>query len=107
MPTQADKITETFQEEKEDDNPYYQPIPPINTTQTPTHPCKQEERLNRIEKDQEKLNKRQDDTIENIDKKLNLIWTAIKEGDSTNTKYIFMMVGVFIGAFISIIVIFK
>ena len=25
MPTQADKITEIFQEEKEDDNPYYQP----------------------------------------------------------------------------------
>ena len=105
MPTQPDKITEIFQEEKEDDNPYYQPIPPVNST--PTHPCKQEERLNRIEKDQEKLNKRQDDTIENIDKKLNLIWTAIKEGDNTNTKYIFMMVGVFIGAFISIIVIFK
>lgn len=107
MPTQADKITDAFQEEEETGEVYIQSIPPINSTHTPIHPCKQEERLKRIETDQEKLNKRQDETIENIEKKLNLIWTAIKEGDNTNTKYIFMMVGVFIGAFISVIVIFK
>lgn len=106
MVKQSDKINEIFPEEDES-TIYTQSIPPLNSTQIPSHPCKQEDRLNRIETDQEKLNKRQDETIENIEKKLNLIWSAIKEGDNTNTKYIFMMVGVFIGAFISIIVIFK
>lgn len=106
MVKQSDKINEIFQEEDEG-TIYTQSIPPLNSTRIPSHPCKQEERLNRIETDQEKLNKRQDETIENIEKKLNLIWSAIKEGDNTNTKYIFMMVGVFIGALVSILVIFK
>lgn len=71
------------------------------------HPCTQEERIRRMEEEQKRLAKRQDETIANIDRKLDKIWEAISVGDSTNTKYIFMMVGVFIGAIITLIGILK
>lgn len=58
------------------------------------HDCRQEERLARLETQQDELKKE-------INKKLDKIWAAMKSGDSENTKYIFMVVGMFLGAFIS------
>lgn len=58
------------------------------------HFCKQETRLNKIEQEQEGLKTE-------INKKLDKIWAAIQDGDEKNTKYIFMMVGVFIGSLIT------
>lgn len=64
-----------------------------------THPCKQEKRLDRLEK-------RQDDTIKNIDEKLGLIWNAIAAGDNRNTLYIITMAGTMIASLAAVFIAF-
>jgi hypothetical protein len=72
--------------------------PPIYdniTNKTPSHDCKQEERINRLEK-------RQDESIQSIDSKLEKIWTAVNHGDTENTKNLITVVGIFVAALVSI-----
>lgn len=70
------------------------------------HPCTQEKRIRRMEEEQKRLAKRQDETITNIDKKLDKIWKAINTGDQENAKQLIQIVGYFIGAMVSIMVTF-
>lgn len=70
-------------------------------TQTPLyHKCKQENRLDRLEK-----------RNDNIDTKLDQIWSAIQAGDNRNTMYVIMAIIAFIGAlsgvFVAFMVFFK
>lgn len=67
------------------------------------HNCVQEKRLTRIESDLEKEARKHENLRETINGKLDKIYTAINEGDDKNTKYIFMVLGMFLGALISVI----
>ena len=67
------------------------------------HDCIQEKRLNRIESDLEKEAKKHEDLRKIINGKLDKIYNAIHTGDDKNTKYIFMVIGMFLGALISVI----
>lgn len=67
------------------------------------HNCKQENRLNRIESDLEKEAQKQEDLRQTINGKLDKIYTAIQDGDGENRKYIFTVIGIFIGAIISLV----
>lgn len=59
------------------------------------HDCIQEQRL-------KKLEERQDQTISNIDNKLGKIWEAVNKGDTENTKNLITVVGIFVGALVTI-----
>jgi hypothetical protein len=67
------------------------------------HDCIQEKRLDRIESDLEKEAKKHEDLRKTINGKLDKIYNAIHTGDDKNTKYIFMVIGMFLGALISVI----
>ena len=67
------------------------------------HDCIQEKRLNRIESDLEKEAQKQDQLRQTINGKLDKIYTAIQDGDGENRKYIFTVIGIFIGAIISLV----
>lgn len=77
-----------------------------NISGEPVHECKQEDRLQRIEADQKRLNKRQEETIKNIEKKLTQIWKAINKGDRDNLKTIITVTISFIGAVVTVFVAF-
>ncbi|KAF5046211.1 hypothetical protein DSECCO2_473110 [anaerobic digester metagenome] len=62
-----------------------------NSTKEPSHKCIQDRRITRNEKRTDRLEKRQDETIKDTNVKLNLIWTAITNGDSRNTLYTITM----------------
>ena len=66
------------------------------------HDCVQEKRLTRIESDLEKEATKHEDLRRTINGKLDNIYKAIKEGDNTNTKYIFLVMGMFLGAIVGI-----
>lgn len=68
------------------------------------HNCKQEKRLDRIESDLEKEATKHEDLRRTINGKLDKIYDKIAEGDDKNTKYIFMVVGMFLGAITSMII---
>lgn len=68
------------------------------------HDCKQEKRLTRIESDLEKEATRHENLRQTINGKLDKIYDKIDEGDDKNTKYIFMVVGMFLGAITSMII---
>jgi hypothetical protein len=70
---------------------------------TEPHDCIQEKRLNRIESDLEKEARKHEDLRKTINGKLDKIYDKIDEGDDKNTKYIFMVLGMFLGALISVI----
>lgn len=67
------------------------------------HNCKQEKRLTRIESDLEKEAQKHENLRQTINGKLDKIYDKIAEGDDKNTKYIFMVLGMFLGALISVI----
>jgi hypothetical protein len=67
------------------------------------HDCIQEKRLTRIESDLEKEARKHEDLRQTINGKLDDIYKAIQNGDDKNTKYIFMVLGMFLGALISVI----
>ncbi|OPY25017.1 MAG: hypothetical protein A4E26_00054 [Methanobacterium sp. PtaU1.Bin097] len=67
------------------------------------HDCIQEKRLDRIESDLEKEAKKHEDLRKTINGKLDQIYKAIQTGDDKNLKYIFLVVGMFLGALISVI----
>ncbi len=67
------------------------------------HDCIQEKRLDRIESDLEKEAKKHEDLRKTINGKLDQIYKAIQTGDDKNLKYIFLVVGMFVGALISVI----
>jgi hypothetical protein len=67
------------------------------------HNCKQEKRLDRIEADLKHEARKHEDLRKIINGKLDKIYTAINEGDDKNLKYIFMVIGMFLGALISVI----
>lgn len=63
--------------------------------QNTPHPCKQEARIKNLEE-------RQAQDMKNISKKLNLIWTAINTGDKDNMKNLITVVGIFVGALVTV-----
>lgn len=67
------------------------------------HDCIQEKRLDRIESDLEKEARKHEDLRKTINGKLDKIYNAIHTGDDKNLKYIFMVMGMFLGALISVI----
>lgn len=76
------------------------------TGEPKNHDCIQERRLERIEKDQEHLTKQQQNTLVDINEKLNLIWQAITTGDNRNTMYIIMMAGTMIASLAAVFIAF-
>lgn len=67
------------------------------------HNCIQKNRLNRIESDLEKEAQKQQDLRKTINGKLDKIYTTIQDGDKENRKYIFTVIGMFLGAIITLI----
>lgn len=77
-----------------------------NTTDEPVHECKQEERLREHDERLDYLEagrKVDSKRIKDINTTVQSIWKAIKEGDDANTRYILLMVGVFVGAVVTLI----
>lgn len=70
------------------------------------HDCIQEKRLDRIESDLEKEAKKHEDLRKTINGKLDQIYKAIQTGDDKNLKYIFLVMGMFLGAIIGILGVF-
>lgn len=67
------------------------------------HDCIQKKRLDRIESDLEKEAKKHEDLRQTINGKLDKIYTTIQDGDKENRKYIFTVIGMFLGAIITLI----
>lgn len=67
------------------------------------HNCIQKSRLTRIESDLEKEAGKQEDLRRTINGKLDKIYTTIQDGDKENRKYIFTVIGMFLGAIITLI----
>lgn len=66
------------------------------------HNCKQEKRLDRIESDLKDEARKHEDLRNTINGKLDKIYNAIHDGDDKNTKYIFLVMGMFLGAIVGI-----
>lgn len=69
---------------------------------THTH-CQDGKRLDKIEADLKYEAHKQDQLRQTINGKLDKIYTAIQDGDGENRKYIFTVIGIFIGAIISLV----
>lgn len=66
------------------------------------HNCIQEKRLDRIESDLKHEARKHEDLRKTINGKLDKIYKAINDGDDKNTKYIFLVMGMFLGAIVGI-----
>jgi len=74
------------------------------------HTCIQKDNITNIIEEQKRLRadlkyeaRKHEDLQKTINGKLDKIYKAINEGDDKNTKYIFMVVGMFLGTIITLI----
>lgn len=75
-----------------------------------THDCKKEEKFKAIderfkivETDLKHEARKHEDLRKTINGKLDKIYTTIQDGDKENRKYIFTVIGMFLGAIITLI----
>ncbi len=65
--------------------------------------CREGKRLDKIETDLKYEAQKQDELRNIINGKLDKIYTTIQDGDKENRKYIFTVIGMFLGAIITLI----
>jgi hypothetical protein len=77
------------------------------------HDCIQTDNITNIKEEQKRLRadltyeaRKHEDLRKTINGKLDQIYKAIQTGDDKNTKYIFLVVGMFLGAIIGILGVF-
>jgi phosphotransferase system IIB component len=77
------------------------------------HTCIQKDNITNIKEEQKRLRadlkyeaRKHEDLQKTINGKLDKICSAIREGDDRNIKYIFLVMGMFLGAIIGILGVF-